>query len=1412
MSRHPKILQRSFAGGEMSPEMFSRVDDIKYQAGAETLLNCIPRPTGTVARRSGTRLVRETRDASKIAHLLSFVFSPTQSVVIEGSRATIGGVEGGYFRFHINGGTLLYSQPDRFVPSLNASASNAFRACRTVSCSVASPMVVTLTAHGLLNGDQGQFISSGRTMPGGVTSFTTYYVRNKTANAFNLSTTLKGALLASTSHSGYNPVFFNFNRFRTNTSALQAIAISEHRVQNKDAVVITMWPDTLNPKVTFHKLGPFPQTNDLVSFTAAQVTNGYKVGLATTAKVAQQVMFVASDFGGTLPSNVVEGKLYWATAFEVPNKPGWTVSETFGGPALDLGTGGSGTVRLCAMPELTAGSLGAQGEFGCLTPYYAIANANDPNILKLEASIATGQVVAGGFSFSSIANGVGPFKVHRVYETGDIASYDDALGGIRNFYAQRTWHDPELEADRNLITLEMHNSSGSRSPGSAQRTSATQGAYWRELAGRSTGGAIAVSANEYIAGSDDLLLTAENGAHGFANGMPVAIVEGVAPDGVTLDTVYYVVSATTATFKIALTVGGTAIVAPTSASPRSGGLLVEGWVGFNTTTDKVDWPSHGLNNGDTVVFSEHTAFASVVAQAGITLGTVYYVREKTTDDFRVSASAAGALIDLTGSAGSRHAAIGNAIYEVPHDYSETELPRIVKTQSNDVMTLTSQDHPVTELRRLSSTKWETLEPEFVAAVAPPGVNSEVSIVQGEGIKITEAEIESTRHRFVTGVPDGQHSFVAGNPVYVEGLPTTGLGSLADGYYICTDPTGGGGENGKRIYLRSVESGDQVKHGGDKTGLDGRIRYSDHGTDRTQKYVVTAIDDNNEESAANDPLTVSNNVFDTGASNTIGWGASPTAVRYRVYKELEGLYGMIGETDELTYKDDNIGPDLGFSPPIPDTGLRKHARVTFNATADTVGWTAHGLSAGMPVVFKTGGQMPGIDEGKTYFVLNPGTDDFQIAASADSETVVNITGTDTGNHSVVAGNFPSTVTHFEGRRVFGGSRAFPQDIWMTASGTESDLTYSIPTVDSDRIKFRIAARERSAIRHLVPLSQLLLLSDSGELRLTPLNDDALTPSSISVRPQSFVGADYPEPSLVNNTVVFAAARGGHMRELAYSRDVLGYLTGDLSIRAAHLFDGFTIKDQAYAKAPLPVVWCVSSSGKLLGITYIPEENVGAWHQHTTAATGVFESVTVVPEGDEDAVYVVVKRTINSVTKRYIERFADEYRGDTADLPDAFFVDCGLTYDGASTTSIAGLDHLEGEAVSFLADGVAGTGTVSSGTLTLTTAAAKVHVGLNFTSKIKTVPLSMMRLDASGSGRQKNITQVWVRIFQSGAFKVGPTEAKLSPSLSPAAGVLADNLVQVTVPGSWDDDGQVFIQQDTPLPLTVSGLTIEVASGG
>ena len=260
----------------------------------------------------------------------------------------------------------------------------------------------------------------------------------------------------------------------------------------------------------------------------------------------------------------------------------------------------------------------------------------------------------------------------------------------------------------------------------------------------------------------------------------------------------------------------------------------------------------------------------------------------------------------------------------------------------------------------------------------------------------------------------------------------------------------------------------------------------------------------------------------------------------------------------------------------------------------------------------------------------------------------------------SGNYPGAVSYFEQRRCFAGTLNAPQNIWLTRTGTESNLTYSLPTQDDDSINFRVAAREANTIRHIVPMNNLILLTSSAEWRVGA-GVDALTPTTVSVKPQSYVGGSNVQPVIVNNNLIYAAARGGHMRELAYNWQASGYITGDLCLRAPHLFDGLTIVDLAYAKAPQPIVWAVSSNGKLLGLTYIPEQQVGGWHHHDT--DGTFESCCVVAEADEDRLYVVVKRTVDGSSKRFVERMASRF---FATQSDAFFVDNGATFDGTNTS--------------------------------------------------------------------------------------------------------------------------------------------------
>jgi len=412
----------------------------------------------------------------------------------------------------------------------------------------------------------------------------------------------------------------------------------------------------------------------------------------------------------------------------------------------------------------------------------------------------------------------------------------------------------------------------------------------------------------------------------------------------------------------------------------------------------------------------------------------------------------------------------------------------------------------------------------------------------------------------------------------------------------------------------------------------------------------------------------------------------------------------------------------------------------------------------------------------------------------------------------ASNYPMAVTYHEQRRCFAATLNQPQNFWGTRSGTESNLQYAIPTRDDDALQFKIAARQNQTIRHMVSLTDLILFTASAEW---PVRAPAgiLTPTSFDPKPRTYVGCSDVAPIPVNTTVLFAANRGGHVRELGFSTEGGGWVTGDLSLRCPHRFDGYTILDAALALSPYPVAWFVSSAGNLLSLTYVPEQNVGAWASHDT--DGAFESICVVAEGEDDVLYAVVRRTIDGDVKRYIERLVPRRFATQADC---FFVDSGLSYDGAPETTFAGLDHLEGKTVAILGDGaVFPQQEVVGGEITIDTAVSKAHVGLPITADLQTLPMSV-EAQAFGQANVKNVNRAFLRVYQALGFKAGPALTALKefpartvePFGSPPE--LQTRVCEIVLSPSWSDDGQVYVRQSEPLPCTLVSMVLEAEVAG
>lgn len=254
-------------------------------------------------------------------------------------------------------------------------------------------------------------------------------------------------------------------------------------------------------------------------------------------------------------------------------------------------------------------------------------------------------------------------------------------------------------------------------------------------------------------------------------------------------------------------------------------------------------------------------------------------------------------------------------------------------------------------------------------------------------------------------------------------------------------------------------------------------------------------------------------------------------------------------------------------------------------------------------------------------------------------------------------YPGTVVYFQQRLMFAGSRSQPQTVWTSRSGDYKDFGTSNPTVDDDAITYTYAGRQLNQIRHLIDVGSLVALTSGGEYKVNGNQQGTLTPSAFQFSSQGQNGASHVQPIAISNVALFIQQKGGAVRDLAYSFDVDGFQGSDLTILANHFFTGYQITDWAFSITPMSIVWCTRNDGALLGLTYLRDQQVAAWHLHPGA--GRYESVCSIAEGNEDALYCVVERTINGQQRRYIERMQSRLY-DVMD--DAFFVDCGLTYDG------------------------------------------------------------------------------------------------------------------------------------------------------
>jgi hypothetical protein len=424
----------------------------------------------------------------------------------------------------------------------------------------------------------------------------------------------------------------------------------------------------------------------------------------------------------------------------------------------------------------------------------------------------------------------------------------------------------------------------------------------------------------------------------------------------------------------------------------------------------------------------------------------------------------------------------------------------------------------------------------------------------------------------------------------------------------------------------------------------------------------------------------------------------------------------------------------------------------------------------------------------------------------------------GSFSDTTGH-PSSVTFFEQRLVFAGTSNEPQTLFFSRSGDYENMDANIggTIADDDAIIYTIASNQVNAIRFMTATRTLIVGTAGGEFTVSGGGTDvAITPTNILIKKQSNHGAANVDAISAGNATLFLQRAKRKIRELAYNFDVDGYLAPDMTILAEHITEG-GITQMAYQQEPNQIVWMTRNDGELIGLTYQREQEVTAWHRQIFGGSfgsgnAVCESVAVIPTDDtEYQVYVIVKRTINSVTRRYVE-YLNNYDFTETDNTTFNFLDSQLDYSGSATTTITGLEHLEGQTVSILADGSTHPDkTVSSGAITLDRSSTKVKVGLSYTSLLQTMRLDAGAANGTSQGKTKRIYDISLRLFESVGVEVGPDLSNMeripfrssADDMDTAIPVFTGDK-EIEFRGNYETDGFIFVRQTQPLPLTVLSL--------
>ena len=419
-------------------------------------------------------------------------------------------------------------------------------------------------------------------------------------------------------------------------------------------------------------------------------------------------------------------------------------------------------------------------------------------------------------------------------------------------------------------------------------------------------------------------------------------------------------------------------------------------------------------------------------------------------------------------------------------------------------------------------------------------------------------------------------------------------------------------------------------------------------------------------------------------------------------------------------------------------------------------------------------------------------------------------------------YPAAVALYERRLWFGGTAEDPQTFWGSRTNRYED--FELFGVDADSgLLFTIASNRINPIQWMIGTDALIIGTLGGEFTAQSSSaDQGITPDNITVKQQSAFGsAANVSPVFVDSSLIIAHRNGRRLHDLTYDFNTDRYQGIDVTAFAHDIaLDG--VKQIAYQASPFRQVWIRTTNGSLAGMTYVKEEDVSPWSDFplgtaSGAPTPAVESICVIPhpDGDQDQLWLVVKRVLGGSTYRWIEYLEKPFE-DGDSIADACFVDASVAYSGSATTTLTGLLHLDGQIVQYiLDDGTTGVGTVTALGRLSVASTTSAQVGFLYTAQIETMDLEVAKPpDYTSQGSRGRVVSAVIRVHNSGegiqyGQRLSGTLDAWDPETSP---LYTGDSPRFTLPGGFDRSRRIAIKQSDPVPLTLVALIGQMSVEG